>query len=250
MSTAPPLTLYYSQKCVHSNKILQILNSNPNMRAQVKIACVDSFYKKTGKFPNGIRGTPSIFEESDNRVKVYEGKTAMELIKKMTVSRAASLAIEAEKRGDMTQQRPQQQLPQNTLTNNNNNFRETNTGGFSGVNSDKNSGLNLDTAFAHNPEWAGKVGNLDIKPSDAMNPGKFDGVNPFADERFNGKQSANTDVQQKYEQMLRDSPYNVAGKQQTQVTEQQTTYSPYVAPNEHQEDTKKKRDPFTPANKV
>jgi hypothetical protein len=274
--TDASLILYYSQVCVYSDRILQILNSNPAIREKIKVACVDSFYKKTGKFPNGIRGTPSIFEESNQRVKVYEGKTAMELVKQLATSRAAAMAIEAERNGSMKPpsggSRPQNGMNPGygpspggygpspggygpspggydprppTHTNNSNDF-EVEKDELADKRS-STSGVDLKTAFGQGAEWTRKLEGFDTQDADMNNPMKFDGVNPFADERFSGKKTSNADVLEKLKEMEQSSPYNKFQKQPEQTTGTGEAKSPYAAANSSG-GGEKKRDPFTAAN--
>lgn len=242
------LILYYSEKCGPSTKIIKIIKNYPQINKKIKIMCIDAYYKKTNKFPNGIRGTPTIFEETSQKIKVYEGKTAIEYIKHMIASATADLAIQANKHG--IPQNNQQMPP--TLTNNNNNFQtnDINVNGsvIGGVNSGK-TGLSTNMAFGNNnAEWVNNVKVPPIDPNAALNPSKFDGINPFRETGFTGKKTGNEDIQQKLDEMTRNSPYAPSVPQQQKPTEEVPKNNPYAAANGPAVTNNKPRDPYAAAN--
>jgi hypothetical protein len=77
------LELYYSNYCTGSKRISHLFKEFPQLREIVELRCIDSYYKQYKRFPDGIRGTPTIFNEENNKIKAYEGQSAFELLKQI-----------------------------------------------------------------------------------------------------------------------------------------------------------------------
>jgi len=77
------LELYYSNHCAGSRRISQLFKQFPQLRELVELRCVDKYYYQYKQFPDGVRGTPTIFNEENNKIKAYEGQSAFDLLKQL-----------------------------------------------------------------------------------------------------------------------------------------------------------------------
>ena len=74
------LRLYCSQQCPNSRQIIRVLQENPELRQRFTVIIVDKYFRKYRKFPEGVRGTPTIHLELRNEIEVYEGDDVFSLI--------------------------------------------------------------------------------------------------------------------------------------------------------------------------
>jgi hypothetical protein len=77
------LELYYSNHCEGSKRIARLFKQFPQLHQAVQLKCIDKYYYETKRFPDGVRGTPTIFNEENDKIKVYEGQSAFDLLKKI-----------------------------------------------------------------------------------------------------------------------------------------------------------------------
>lgn len=77
------LSLYYSNKCEHSKRLIQMIQRYPEIYRKFKLVCVDRYYQKFRKFPPGVKGTPVIHEEEDDEIGVYESDDAFEFVNRL-----------------------------------------------------------------------------------------------------------------------------------------------------------------------
>lgn len=74
------LRLYCSERCNDSRQIIRVFKENPELRQRFTVIIVDKYYRKYGRFPEGVRGTPTIHLELRNEIEVYEGDDVFSLI--------------------------------------------------------------------------------------------------------------------------------------------------------------------------
>ena len=80
------MELYYSNYCEASKRISQLFRQYPQLQELFELRCVDKYYYQHKRFPDGVRGTPTIFKEENDRIKAYEGNSAFDLLKQMLKS--------------------------------------------------------------------------------------------------------------------------------------------------------------------
>lgn len=79
-----PVKLFYSNFCEGSKMLVNYISMNDNLQGKVEMICVEAYYKQTGKFPEGLRGTPTIYIENDDHIDAKMHKDAFMYLKKMS----------------------------------------------------------------------------------------------------------------------------------------------------------------------
>lgn len=77
------MELYYSNYCEASKKLSQVFKQYPQLRNQFELKCIDKYYYQYKRLPDGVRGTPTIFKEENDRIRAYEGNSVFDLLKSM-----------------------------------------------------------------------------------------------------------------------------------------------------------------------
>lgn len=177
--------LFYSKYCPGSALIINFLKTHPEIANSISVVCIDDYYINYRKFPEGVRGTPTMFIDSpdSNEIKaINNGNSILNFLKSISTQRQEHSQSQNSNPGGipndwhvnpMTTNNNQQQEQYNNQSQYNNQPQQPTTNSMQNLSNKTNTQMSSFNMNKNQPQAIPQ--NLNMNP----NKQAPDGHNPF-----------------------------------------------------------------------